>query len=795
MARHSPSTICEVCDHQSRESPCRLCASITVNKKRKKWSHNVHESAHQQSRILIGGSHQTAQQRWRNLKQNTSELKDVEWAKLPDPTLDPVLSSPCSAEELKAIIQRISDGVRLTTLQRLHLVSGFLLQDGVQVSFIGKGLLVNGRTMPSQVPIVSMLNVLASKSARTGWDLTKLFVAFGSLNTKKITVFEPGRLPRRLRQRRNMRPSLQKPGASALLTWIQWMAEEHLTPPENYSLNPIGVWAHDVRGRLGRVGRQKFEQFLGDAFKNYPQELQQLNGFPWLERWFSYLSTSQHDSLLEWPFVIVGGKLKILVRTKNNASRKTAVPDEPGLWAFFLSSALSPLTSDAGELLYALQCNWTCQTVTGTEISAPLRRSIQFLREVIDGNSDRVFVHDEHILVIGRLGHFYDVRIGRGAHNAPFIIESIDSLESRVTHPICIHDGTFHSTVPLGDTLVSVILSLLDDINTSTEIDSLRHHISFHSPLGFPPKVTEKHLRFFNQNDIKLLERIIQENRSMDVRQIQWLPQSTPRNVGERGEVLGYRNMMHLLRRNNAHNRRMWQHEAENNRALRTYRTEMLVEHALAANSALPHPQFIELWHKSFDEMTQDDRGPHLPHLYHEVRGRNDWMFIRNFGRDQNDYPIGDIRNGERRYCEIFPRIWEALMRHPIGATFRIGVLDGGTLTFENCHLAVTIRTAQERRIIRRFSALLGYVEHGRHENNIEFIRRDHPRNHARRDLTLLLNRAQETLGARGAPPWWWHYAEVIQAPLDAPPFEFRWELEQDLRDQNPREGRYGYVP
>ena len=375
MASRSPSTICEICDHQSSESPCRLCASITVNKTRKKWSHKVHDSAHQQSRTLIGGSHQTAQQRWRNLKRNTSELKDVEWAKLADQTLDPVLSSPCSDEELATIIQRITDGVRLTTLQRLHLVSGFLLQDGVQISFIGKDLLVNGRTMPAAVPIVSLLNVLASKSARTGWDLTKLFVAFGSLNPKNIPVFEPGRLPRRLR-RRNIRPSLQKPGASALLTWIQWMAEEHLTPPENYSLNPIGVWAHDVRGRLGRVSRHKFEQFLVDAFKNHPQGLQQLNGFPWLERWYSYLATNQHDSVLEWPFVIVGDKFKILVRTKNNASRKTAVPDDPGIWAFFLSSAMSPLTSDAGELLYALQCNWTSQTVTGDEISAPLRLSL-----------------------------------------------------------------------------------------------------------------------------------------------------------------------------------------------------------------------------------------------------------------------------------------------------------------------------------------------------------------------------------------------------------------------------------
>tara|TARA_B100000767_G_scaffold223798_1_gene212788 strand:+ start:3859 stop:6150 length:2292 start_codon:yes stop_codon:yes gene_type:complete len=763
-----------------------------VSKTNKKWSHEVQAPTHLQAIKIIGGAEQTAQQRWRNLKQNTSNVRDVLWAKLADETLDPVLSSPCSTEELKDIIQRISDGVRLNTLQRLHLISGFLLHDGVQISFIGKGLLVNGRAMPSAVPIVSLLNVLASKSVRTGWDLTKLFVAFGSLNTTKIATIDPRRAPRQYR-RRNIHHSLQKPGASALFTWIQWMAEEHLTPPENYSLNPIGVWARDIRERLGMLSREKFEQSLVDAFKNHPQGLQQLDGYPWLERWHSYLATNQHESLLEWPFVIVGDKIKILVRTKNNASRKTAIPDEPGIWAFLLASAMSPITSDAGELLYALQCNWTCQTVTGREISAPLRRSIQFLREVIDGNSDRVFVHEEHILVIGRLGHFYDVRIGRGAHNAPFIIESIDSLESRITHPICIHDGAFHSTVPLGDTLVSVILSLLDDINTSSEIDSLRHHVAFNSPLGFPPKVTEKHLRFFNQNDIQLFKRIVRESRTSDPGNIHWLPQ----NPFNPDDVVGMRrrNLMHLYHRNNANNHRMRLREAENNREQRTYRTEMLVEHALAANSALPHPQFIELWHKSFAEMIQDVRGPLLPHLYHDVRGRNEWMFIRNFGRDQNDHPIGDLRNGERRYCEIFPRIWEALMRHPIGATFRMGVLDGGTLTFENCHLAVTIRTAQERRMIRRFSALLGYVEHGRHENNIEFIRRDHPRNHARRDLTLLLNRAQGTLGARGAPPWWWHYAEVIEAPMEAPPFEFRWELEQDLRDQNPRDRRHGYVP
>lgn len=793
MTRHSPTSICTVCDHQSSVNPCRLCASLIVNKKSSKWAYQYPPSTLEQSLKLIGGTNQTAQQRWRTLGKNISEMSDVQWARLSDPKMDPVLSSPCSTKELKQIIQRISDGVRLNTLQRLHLLGGFLLHDGVQISFMGRRLLVNGRTMPSEIPLVSLLNVLASKTLRAGWDLTKLFVTFGSLNTTNIATIDRRNAPRHLR-RRGIRNSIQKPGASALFTWIQWMAEEHLTPPENYSLNPVGVWASDIRQRLGTLDLLKFEESIVDAFKNHPQGLEGLSGYPWLERWNGYRQSSQYGVQRTWPFVIVGDKLKFLVRTKNNASRRTSVPDDPAIWAFFLASALSPVTSNAGELLYALQVNWTCQEAKRQEVPAPLRRSIQFLREVIDGNSDRVFIHDEHILVIGRVGHFYDVRIGRGAHNAPFIIESIESLESRRTRPICIYDGPFHSTVPLGDTLVSVILALLDDINTSAQIDSLRNHISLASPLGFPPKVSEKHLRFFNQNDLELLRDIVSNNHSLEGSQVSWLPRSKSHPHYGEPERRGNRNMMHLFRRNLAQNRRMQHHNPDEDMLRQTFRTEMLVEHALAANSALPHPQFIELWHKSFEEVPVGAQGEPLPNLYHQFRGRNDWMFIRNFGRDQNDHPIGDLRNGERRYCEVFPRIWEALMRHPIGATFRMGVLDGGTLSFENCHLAVTIRTAQERRIIRRFSALLGYEEHGRRENNIEFIRRDHPRNHARRDLTLLLNGAQGTLGARGAPPWWWHYAEVLQAPLQGPPYEFRWELEQDLRDQNHRNGPDDYV-
>ena len=792
MTSQSHNNICSICEHQAPISPCRLCSSLTVSKKGENWSHGIDESIHSQSQELLGGSNQTSQQRWKNLQKNSFHLKDVQWARLSDETLDPVISSPCSDEELKEIIQRISDGIRLNTLQRLHLHGGFILHDGVQISIMGGRLLVNGRAMPTQVPIVSILNVLSSKKTRTGWDLTKLFVAFGSLDTARIETLGTPRFLRRQIRRGRMNNSLDKPSVSALFTWIEWMAEEHLMPAENNFSNPLSNWARDVRHQLRVPDYIKFNKLIVEAFKRQPKNLEELHAFPWLNRWNSYVPATQHNTKRPWPFTIVGDKLKFIVRTKNNASRKTAVPDEPGIWALMLSSAYSPLTSSAGELLYALQYNWTCHLSNVQQISAPLRRSIQFLHEVVDGNSDRIFIHDEHILVIGRLGHYYNVRIGRGAHSAPFIIDSIAGLNPRRTHPICIHDGTFHSTVPLGDTLVSVILTLLDDINTSAKIESLMQHLSFNSPLGFPQRITEKHLRLIDARALDTFKQVVANHPMGIANEITWLPHgSGTHRVDRNPPYQGHANMQNLFRRNIAYNRRRWQYN--NADVVQTHRTEMLVEHALAADAASPHPQFIELWHQSFDEIQVEPRAEPLHHIYHHFRGREDWVQLRNMEPEPNDLPIGDIRNGERRYCEAFSRIWQALMLHPIGATFRMGVLDGTVLSFENCHLAITIRNAQERRIIRRFATLLGYAEQGRQGNAIAFVRRDQPRNNARRDLTLLLAGAQETLGVPGSPPWRWHYAEVHEAPREIP--NFQWELEQDLRDQNNRNGPDDYVP
>ena len=102
-------------------------------------------------------------------------------------------------------------------------------------------------------------------------------------------------------------------------------------------------------------------------------------------------------------------------------------------------------------------------------------------------------------------------------------------------------------------------------------------------------------------------------------------------------------------------------------------------------------------------------------------------------------------------------------------------------LSFEHCNLRVTMRNRVEGRAIVRLAELLGYVEDGVYNGQMVLVRRDHPRPNARRSMTRIIEGLQQRFGARGAPPWWWHYQEAQEAPQEIP--EFAWELEEDLRD------------
>ena len=166
---------------------------------------------------------------------------------------------------------------------------------------------------------------------------------------------------------------------------------------------------------------------------------------------------------------------------------------------------------------------------------------------------------------------------------------------------------------------------------------------------------------------------------------------------------------------------------------------------------------------------------------FHEGYFRRRYHHLMPHRRFDDVHDEGDVRDGERRWCEVFARAWEVLVHQPLGSFVRIPNDDGLPLSFEHAALQVTVRSPLERNFLSRIARTLGYVKDDEQGNDSIFIRRDHPRPNARLQLTDLLRDTQERQRVRGAPPRWWNYVDVVAPPAEVP--HFRWQLQIDHTD------------
>ena len=345
---------------------------------------------------------------------------------------------------------------------------------------------------------------------------------------------------------------------------------------------------------------------------------------------------------------------------------------------------------------------------------------------------------------------------------------------------MCIHHGRFHAQVPLGDTIASVVLSLVDDVTLADRVESVRGEITNNPPFGFNKKLTPLEKPFI---DAKALEQLrLQSPRGAPP--ITWYDFEDDFHAGQERAP-----MQNLLDRNYGARhglQRLFHHfdgPGDNIRQTRRPRNTKYIDATLrevAQGNPPPIAKFVEEWRqqasfKAIDEATETNYRANPPY------GDN-WIYLRNNGMGNQNDIIGDIRNGERRWCELMPRIWQALQLQPLGSTIRVGEQNMQTVSFEHCNLRVTLRNLSERRTVVRLAELLGYVEDEVCNGQMILVRRDHPRPNNRRSMTRIIEGLQQRNGARGAPPWWWHYGEAAEAPREVP--EFAWELEEDLRDE-----------
>jgi hypothetical protein len=324
----------------------------------------------------------------------------------------------------------------------------------------------------------------------------------------------------------------------------------------------------------------------------------------------------------------------------------------------------------------------------------------------------------------------------------------------------------------------SVLLSMADDVNASLEIPSL-HDIIVHSPpFGFPPNnVARAWLNTLDQNAIEVLRREMHGSEA-------WFTESPRRFVDEEedenGEGLVGLQLFH-------HHRRLRRRRARG----ASQRWTQTFHRRFETDFSLPYDEVVDEWRTTVNPSEPmnayrgDERGGPFGHFQRMLRRHHLHIGHR---RLDDVHEVGDIRDGERRWCEVFARVWEVMSLQPIGSEVRYSRRDGDAMTFEHAHLTVTLRNGIERTAMSRIARILGYARNTDEDRHITYVRRDHPRPHARLELTDVLRDAQDRQGVRGAPPRWWNYCDVGAAPAEMGPL--RWELEVDLTDQ-PRQHQW----
>ena len=97
-------------------------------------------------------------------------------------------------------------------------------------------------------------------------------------------------------------------------------------------------------------------------------------------------------------------------------------------------------------------------------------------------------------------------------------------------------------------------------------------------------------------------------------------------------------------------------------------------------NSKVSISKLVKIWRKEFKPIMDSDNPQVFERFWNHFHGRRDWIYLRNNGRPENEHPIGDIRDGERRYCEVIPRVWEALMLQPVGSHVTLSTVNNGEI-------------------------------------------------------------------------------------------------------------------
>jgi hypothetical protein len=751
---------------EEEESVCAWCSSMLNYQPREGWNVFLTNEDHERAIEHFGGPHLPSRQRWQHLLRSLEGSEHLTWAAL-EQGIDPIEVLPCSNDAFLDMAKGIAGGRRLTGAEEQWLQSGVRFHDGSTLRYLSESWFLDDVKLPS-LSLEAVVPLLADVEGRRGWDLPALVLGLASCSPLDHDVFAPIPHPFQRRQGRVFRlRSHYRPLASMLVWLINRLQVDRPRQPLSREVIPMMAWAHDIKQRLFERQGDNLQAMFSNALSNHPPGLFERYDMPWMRAWQHLEDTVRYPRTLNWAVRTVGRSVMFRVRTLRGSTRLIKVPARADAWAALISLSHSPLNSPAGRLLLGLQHNWSVAYTEEAPAAPSLIRSLEFCHQIMNGLPNRVFVQHGTALVLGQLGHAYEVRVGAGQHGAPYQIHHLFGLNRHSRSSICIHSGNYSQRVPLGDTMGSVLLSMANDIKAATEsIESLAEVVAGSPPFGFPIEhVPTAWLDALDQDALEML-------RTNRYQRTGWfLPVVQRHDEAYEGNARFWAGMAGRRRR------RLGQRTDEE--------WQERFQTGMEASNEFPFQAFVDAWRDTvrphFPSNNEDTGllfGPNMRHMM------NRYHHLMPHRRADDVHAEGDVRDGERRWCEVFARVWELMSLAPINTEMLLPNMDGDALSFGHANLRVTMRNRLERNVVSRMARALGYARFADEGRYRTLVRKDHPRPDARLQLTDVLREAQDRQGVRGAPPRWWNYCDVGRAPDETPPL--RWELEVDLTD-NPR--------
>ena len=748
-----PCTICQA-EHHEGQQYCDLCTAILRTTGDHRWLDLVRPPLVSEARDVLQGM-TSSRARWAHLKHAPWVLEAGNWARLEDPSMDPIADWHPGKAAFEEAAKAARTSEDLAPEHHRALAQGVTLATGQLVQFSDEGVLIDGRGPFARVPWKDMLELMCSPSRR-GWDLLGLAMAAASVSGPGIRVpMQPVGFGAHhvIQETHPVQP---------MLRWLS-ILKRLRAPLDDVTSLWIADFDHSPPLRWqGRAARGPQREALNELIRQRPQRLAEGRSEPWVAAW----NTTKEVEHRPLPQALSSDQGRLSFRVARLARGGDVltikVPRDPRLWAWLFAWMLAPPWSEERARLHAFAVAWNGEE--RNEVAPALARSIVLLRDVLNQYRARTHVEGERMLIRGRFGHGYEMQVRSGAHMAPFVVRGIDGQGRPTEPPLCITEDRTSPSLPLGDVLASVVLALLDDVGTSTTIEPLNRFIYTMSPA-------------YERDNEPVDDRALSEA----------LPWFEPAGTGRRrtfdpgwyngttaqnGTVLNQQKYV-----------KAWIDATLDGRQ-RRQRHHTWMNPPYGGNNGVGG-RFQRMMREHMDGLGLGERDErNLPELLNQglqdinpmqgfaaLRGR---VHIRDGAGQREQRP--DIRDAPLRIRDLYARVWTILGRSALGREVRLGA--GTPYHVElPTGFQFTVRNHREHQFLRR---LLRFAGWGEGDDALHFVRRRRWPRGAQARLARELNRWQHRIGAQGDVPWWWNYPReefIDEGMLND------WRLREDLRD------------